>query len=310
MKASIPPIPGERAAPRPDDACACRLMQLRPYVRQTGDDYRKPWLLRSRRLLDYLVVYIADGTGLFTVGDSTFRVSRGSLVWIPPDTPHEMSGNPPVMHCVFAHFDLLYDPARSHWDACIPGGVLDLSSWRHLMHPPIDDPEISSWSGLLPVAHSTMVGDLLTRLAVEHRRAPTESALALAGMVMEMLGLIKDGLAPLRRAEPHWLAIQSAAAFIQEHTGRDLDVARLADAVGLSPSHFRRLFHKVTGQSPRAAHRQARIRRACEMLVYETTLNVSQIAYALGFSTVHNFSRAFRDVVGIPPTSYRDAGRV
>ncbi len=53
-------------------------------------------------------------------------------------------------------------------------------------------------------------------------------------------------------------------------------------------------------------HRRARIRRACELLAY-SNLNVSEIAQQLGFSTVHNLSRAFRALNGVPPTTYRKA---
>lgn len=299
------PIPGERQTETPDALNAARLSSLTPFVRQTGDDHRKPWLLRRRVLLDYLVVYIARGTGRFTVGNETFGVHRGDLVWIPPSTPHEMEGFAPIMHCVYAHFDLAYDPRRSHWDACIPGGVLDLSPWADRMHPPLRDPVISAWSGRLPVSNAGTIGTLLTELCVEHRRAPARNALLLSAMMQRIVGEILRGLTPNVGSTAHVEAMQGAAAYILEHAGRPLDVARLAGALGLSESHFRKLFREHTGSSPRAMHRRARIRKACEMLVYDTGMNVSEVAYALGFSTVHNFSRAFRDITGVPPTTYR-----
>ncbi|MBD3241643.1 MAG: helix-turn-helix domain-containing protein [Chitinivibrionales bacterium] len=308
MTTSGQPIPGERTVEHPGHFDASRVHRLRPYVRQTGDDHRKPWLLRSRKLLDYLLVYIAKGTGRFTVGNHTFGVHRGDLIWIPPDTPHEMEGFAPVMHCVFAHFDLLYDPRRSHWDACIPGGVLDLTPWAEYLHPPLGDPVIDGWCGKLPIDNAPAIGTMLTELCVEHRRTAATNALLLSAAMQRIVGEILRGLTPTTEKTAHAQAIQSAVAYIQEHAGRPLDVARLADAVNLSESHFRKLFRELTGCSPRALHRRARIRKACELLVYDTGMNVSQVAYALGFSTVHNFSRAFRDVTGVAPSVYRRGG--
>ncbi len=302
---SRPPIPGERALSLPADCDIRRLQRLRPFVRQSGDEWRRAWLLPGRKLLDYLIVYIADGHGSFTVDASTFAVGPGDLVWIPPDTYHEMEGFAPSMHCIYAHFDLLYDPARSNWDACIPGGTLSLEPWTGLMHPPLDDAVIGSWKGTLPVSNAAAIGGLLTALCVEHRRLAADAAVQIGGMMLQLVGLILRGLSPGRKSTPHAAQIQAALEFIREHADRDLHVGRLAAAVGLSGSHLRRLFRETVGKSPRAVHREARIRKACGMLVYNTRMNISEVAFALGFSTVHNFSRAFHQLTGTAPTAYR-----
>jgi len=298
------PIPGERSAEHPSPDMARLLLGLRPYVRQCGDEWRKPWLLPSRRLLDYLLVYIAEGAGRFEVAGERFDVGRGDLIWIPPDTAHEMEGFAPSMHVVYAHFDLLYDPRRSHWDACIPGSVLDLRPWRRLMHPRRVDPLVDAWKGKLAVGNGRVIGGLLAGLCLEHRRAPAGAALSVSGMLLQVVGEICRGLAPSDDASGQSRAIASAAAYIHEHADQELDVGRLASAIRLSESHFRKLFREAHGRSARSLHRGVRMRRACQMLAY-SGMNVSQVADALGFSTVHNFSRAFKQVTGDSPRRYR-----
>ena len=46
---------------------------------------------------------------------------------------------------------------------------------------------------------------------------------------------------------------------------------------------------------------------ACDDLIY-SDCSITEIADRLGFTNVHNFSRAFRKAIGQPPTAYR-AGR-
>lgn len=300
------PIPGERGFEAPCEIDTLRLAGLRPFVRQTGDDVRLPWLLRKRRLLDYLMVYIASGTGRFEVGNSVFCVGPGDLVWIPPDTLHEMEGYAPTMHCIFTHFDLLYDPKRSHWDACIPGGVTDLGPWKSLMHPSIDDPVIGSWCGKLTFGTTAEIGSQLAAMYVEHRRAPVTSSIKLSSMLFAIIGdLLWSNVQINRAVLPQRDEIRESVAFILEHSDTDLDIGRMSSHAGLSESHLRKLFRERTGQSARTMHRVARIRKACQMLAYQTGLNVSQIAQKLGFSTVHNFSRSFRQVTGCTPLEYR-----
>jgi AraC-like DNA-binding protein len=288
-------------------AISAQLAALKPYVRQTGDQWRPPWHMPGRKLLDYLIVYIAEGAGVFTVGSETFSVGDGDLVWIPPDTFHEMEGFKPSMHCIFAHFDLIYDPARSHWDAHVPPDVLDLSAYADLMHPPLPHIAIAKWCGKMQLANNAAVGMLLERIAFEHERDPRKSALVLSGMMLEVIAEILKGLAAKVDAKGgfRWDQMQQSLRDIQNQAEKPLDISVHAEKMRLSESHFRKLFRETHGRSPRQVHREARIQRAKELLIY-SSLTISEIADKLGFSSVHSLSRAFNAVTGISPRQFRN----
>jgi AraC-like DNA-binding protein len=76
----------------------------------------------------------------------------------------------------------------------------------------------------------------------------------------------------------------------------------------LSVSHFRKLFRETHGESPRDMQNRALMQKACE-LVLHSSWSITEIAYQLGFSTVHNFSRAFRREIGVSPQGYRRTSR-
>jgi AraC-like DNA-binding protein/mannose-6-phosphate isomerase-like protein (cupin superfamily) len=300
-----PKIPGERELEAPDECIAMRMLELRPFVRQSGDEWRNPWHIKERTLLDYLIVLIEKGAGCFKVGPDEFTVGQGDLIWIPPGTPHDMEGYAPVMHCLFIHFDLSYNPKRSHWDACIPGGVLNMAPWAGLMHPQVNDPVIRAWKGKLPVPASPRINSLFKLICLEHRRAPARSALLISGMMTELLHEILTRCSASKDDLPlHHREIQEKALHVERNPEEKLDIAEMASSLRMSRSHFRMLFRKITGTSCRALHRRAVIRRSCELLSY-SKLTVSEIAYRLGFSTVHHFSRAFHDVMGLWPRDYR-----
>lgn len=299
-------IPGFRESRFPDRDTAKRLQELRPYVRQSGDDLRPKWLLKERKLLDYLLVYIASGEGVFTVAGETFTVSSGDLVWIPPDTLHEMSGTSDKMHCLYIHFDLLYDSRRSHWDACMPGGIIDLSAWKEFMHPPLSDPVIAAWCGILPVSCRNRMVELLEMICAEHRLRPGTSSLKLSGMMLELLALlIEDFEAVSLPQAPHHQQMREAADLIRLQALSVPNLKKLAARFSLSESHFRKLFRETHGISCGAMLRQARMFRAAEMLAYSAE-NISEIAERLGFSSVHNFSRAFKTATSLTPSQYRN----
>jgi AraC-like DNA-binding protein len=52
-------------------------------------------------------------------------------------------------------------------------------------------------------------------------------------------------------------------------------------------------------------HDRARMQKACELVLHSGS-SITEIASRLGFSTVHNFSRAFKREIGVSPRSYRE----
>ncbi len=103
-------------------------------------------------------------------------------------------------------------------------------------------------------------------------------------------------------------ALPNTVSHIQLHSHGKLNIETLARQHGLSTTHFRKLFREYYRQSPRSAHLNAKMRAACDCLVY-SDLNITEIADRLGFTNVHNFSRAFSKAIGQSPSAYR-AGKI
>lgn len=298
-------IPGGKELISPSPAEAGRILNIRPFVRQSGDSWRTPWFMSGRKLLDYLIVFIGEGYGLFTVGDKTFKVKEDDLVWIPPGTLHEMRGTSDMMNCIYIHFDLAYDPARSHWNAFIPGGTTDLSRCQAIMHPPVDDPLISAWSGKIAVENKSFVKQLMKQICLEHKRSGEKSFLLLSGLMIQLVAVLLSDSEQNHHAENlRWKEMENIAERIRLTGDKGIDINDIAKACALSPSHFRKIFREYHGMSPRSMHNQAVIQKACELLAY-SRMNVSEIASALGYSNVHNFSRSFSKTMKISPRRYR-----
>jgi AraC-like DNA-binding protein len=298
-------IPGGRDLEPPPVADMGRLQNFRPFVRQAGDDWRGPWFLSERKLLDYLIVFIGEGYGVFTVGDKTFNVKSGDLVWIPPDTLHEMRGSSEKMNCIYIHFDLAYDPARSHWNAFIPGGTKELSKCQAIMHPPVDDQSISRWCGKIAIENKSLVKQLMKQICLEHKRSGERSFLLLSGLMLQLISvLIADSEKNHHAENMRWKEMEKSAETIRLSGDKAININEVAKECRLSLSHFRKIFREFHGVSPRYMHNQAVIQKACELLAYGK-MNVSEIASTLGYSNVHNFSRSFSKIMKVSPKNYR-----
>lgn len=83
----------------------------------------------------------------------------------------------------------------------------------------------------------------------------------------------------------------------------DLKVEMLAEEVGLSRTQLHRRMKEITGISTGEFIRNIRLKKAAELLS-ENKINISQVAYMVGFSSQTHFSTAFRKFYGISPTEY------
>jgi len=81
-------------------------------------------------------------------------------------------------------------------------------------------------------------------------------------------------------------------------------VEHLADTLGMTGRHLRRLFLRHAGASPTAVATTRRVQRA-KALVDETALPMSAIAFAAGFTSIRRFNAAFRAVYRRPPSAVR-----
>jgi two-component system, response regulator YesN len=98
--------------------------------------------------------------------------------------------------------------------------------------------------------------------------------------------------------------IGRALAFISKHFAESLSLADAAREAGLSRFHFCRLFHSEMGVPFHEYLHNLRVRHA-KVLLADSYLRVSEIAYAVGFNDLSHFDRIFRKHVGRSPSEYR-----
>lgn len=100
--------------------------------------------------------------------------------------------------------------------------------------------------------------------------------------------------------------IDRALRYVAEHVCERLSVGVVAQEVGVSASHLTALFHKNLQIAPGEYIRRSKLEES-KLMIKEGSLNFTQIASALNYSTVHHFSRQFKEKYGITPSEYARA---
>jgi len=103
-----------------------------------------------------------------------------------------------------------------------------------------------------------------------------------------------DVLIHLRKARDH----------IDRHFTEPIELDDVAAVAGLSKFHFHRLFKAVYGVTPARYLTQRRVERAQDLL-RATNLTVTEICFAVGYSSLGSFSTRFSELVGETPSAFQ-----
>src|SRR5438093_8534215 len=94
---------------------------------------------------------------------------------------------------------------------------------------------------------------------------------------------------------------------IDREYAQPLDVEALACGAHMSAGHFSRRFRLAYGESPYSYLMTRRIERAMALL-RRGDVSVTEVCFAVGCSSLGTFSTRFMELVGVPPSVYRDEG--
>lgn len=98
--------------------------------------------------------------------------------------------------------------------------------------------------------------------------------------------------------------VQRGLRLIADGALDDGDIEKLADRLGVTSRHLRRLFSQHLGASPLAVAHTQRLHFA-KRLIDQTTLSMTDIALASGFGSTRRFNDAFRKTYGKTPRDLR-----
>ncbi|MFB9990939.1 helix-turn-helix transcriptional regulator [Deinococcus oregonensis] len=91
---------------------------------------------------------------------------------------------------------------------------------------------------------------------------------------------------------------------IDRESAQPLDVEALARSVNMSAGHLSRQFRLAYGESPYSYLMTRRIERAMALL-RQGDLSVTDVCFEVGCSSLGTFSTRFTELVGMPPSLYR-----
>lgn len=247
---------------------------------------------------EYEITVVFSGNGQRVTNDFTEPFNEGEIVVLPPYFPHGW----------------VYDKALCAPDGMIENGSLqfgeDFLSQLSQLSPEFQ-PVVRFFKELrqaIEIVGETAVK--LRRLLMEFDRSSgPEQFMGL----LQILFLIADnrqyrhvGPGKFRGAKIHKnkQRLQAIYKYIVENYHRKITLDEIASYASMNKTAFCLFFKKATNESFVAYLNVYRLQMACTMLS-RSSKNISEICYAVGFTDIPYFNRAFKQRYGVSPTRYR-----
>jgi len=144
---------------------------------------------------------------------------------------------------------------------------------------------------------------LANRLYAEFSRHDTASAMAIQGLVLEILAEIaRADAADSSNLAPGWL--KQATEIVEARFLERLSLTEIAHEVGVHYVHLSRQFHKYNRCTVGELIRRRRVQYASHLLAHSST-PLAEIALVCGFSDQSHLSFLFKRYMGLSPSKFR-----
>lgn len=247
----------------------------------------------------YELLYISQSTGIRFVGDNVSQFFPGDLVLVGPYLPHLWRNDPSYykeddenkVKTIVLKFtkDFIGEETFNYPEFSDINNLLDESkfgvSFSNRMVESLED-ELMNIIDLSPAQQSIKLLDILNRLSVAQDKTILSSS--------DMRQYTSDNSQRL----------DEVIKYISDNYADYIGLQDVSDIACMTTNSFCRFFKKMTNKSFTQFLNEVRVRNASRLLV-QNDFPVSEVCYTVGYKSITNFNRQFKEIMGCTPKAYR-----
>lgn len=228
--------------------------------------------------------YLLSGKTKYFVGDKTYILEKGNLIFIPSNTLHSCDSED-TLH----NERIVISIPDSFFDETTRGILRELMECNYIYIPP---------------ENLHVVDELINKINKEYTKERKYNSVLIKLYILELLTL----LCRLKKEYTHTSTeteelIREVAEYIRQNFSDQITLAYLSKRFAISKEYLSRQFKAVLGVGFSDFLTYVRITKA-ELLLSETDMPITKIAAECGFNDSNYFAAVFKRLKGVTPYKY------
>lgn len=229
----------------------------------------------------YLVHFVLEGRGTYTVMDKTYEISKNEAFFIFPNevTLYKADEIDPWVYCWIGFQG---EKIKNILDECSPA--------------------INSSNPVIQISPQVMA--IIKEII--HSKDTLGENLKLTSLLLMFLYELSQchNDSSIRPVSKNYY-VDEAIKYIQENYYRDISVQEIANYICINRSYLSRLFKEVAGMSPKGYLINYRMEKAYDLLC-SSDLSIASVGMSVGYTDQFLFSKVFKRIKGISPSKARE----
>lgn len=217
-----------------------------------------------------------------TLADREFQLDAGAMVFIAPNTPHQLYCESTLLHNWF-HVHATSEELAERYQI------------------PVNEPFYCKNSDHISQKVRCMEVEFFSR--EEYRETMLE--MYIHEFFISLMRSYRSNSTPLNIQKPLEKTMAAIRRSMLSHPHLPWNIDQLAEMASLSNSHFHAVYKTLFGTSPTQDLIDARIDNAKNILRNQPNLTIKQAAEQLGYNDQYHFIRQFKSVTGKTPGAYK-----
>jgi len=250
---------------------------------------------------EYELIYITKSFGIRFVGDNVSPFNSGDLVLVGPSLPH-----------LWRNDASFYNNLENETSVKT---IVTKFTKNFIGEGTFDNPE---FLGILKLLHKSSYGicfgkEISTKL---HKEIVELSSLSRPQQSIHLLNILyqlsKTGDKSILSSSDmrqytteHSQRIDTVIKFISDNYTLNISLNDVSDVACMTTNSFCRFFKKMTNKSFTQFLNEVRVRNASRLLT-QKDVSISSVCYAVGYNSITNFNKQFKQIMGATPKKFRE----
>jgi AraC family transcriptional regulator of arabinose operon len=262
-------------------------LQLPIYITSVGGWHNQETTDRPSGFPDYQWIQTLSGEGYLETKKGQQPVSKGQGMLLFPNTQHRYYATREPWEVLWVTFNGV------HTENLLASLQFKQTQALYLSNP------------------DRTVAKLNQAIALMQSKDPLRSVEGSSLAYEILLDLFMYGSSSeVRSKMQHYEQLEPVLSYIEKHYRNEITLEQLAGKLSVTPQHTCLLFQQTLAMRPFEYITRLRLRKAKELLVEHTGLEIQAIAKSVGYAHASYFIKLFKQAEGITPSTFRSIHRV